>query len=157
MELPFKSSSFGLDRSVLRFLPMCIITSKFHYDNSSSVWHRSSGTLSVLHIHWFNWALFHTENVRVSGKQRRRQRNFISTCCPLHCTIVKIVTNFALNSNKTPLRQYSLRRPFAQASLKTSEGLGWGWGDGYGISMGLEYFQKFLDKPMQRESDFGVH
>ena len=32
----FKSSSFGLDRSVLRFLPMCIITSKFHYDNSSS-------------------------------------------------------------------------------------------------------------------------
>ena len=33
----FKSSSFGLDRSVLRFLPMCIITSKFHYDNSSGV------------------------------------------------------------------------------------------------------------------------
>ena len=28
-------------------------------------------------------------------------------------------------------------------------------GAGYGISMGLEYFQKFLDKPMQRESDFG--
>ena len=33
----FKSSSFGLDRSVLRFLPMCIIASKFHYDNSSGV------------------------------------------------------------------------------------------------------------------------
>ena len=28
---------------------------------------------------------------------------------------------------------------------------------GYGISMGLEYFQKFLDKSMQRESDFGGH
>ena len=33
----FKSSSFGLDESVLRLLPMCIITSKFHYDNSSGV------------------------------------------------------------------------------------------------------------------------
>ena len=27
--------------------------------------------------------------------------------------------------------------------------------NGYGISMGLEYFQKFLDKPIQKESDFG--
>ena len=34
-------------------------------------------------------------------------------------------------------------------------GGGGGGGAGYGISMGLEYFQKFLDKPMQRESDFG--
>ena len=33
----------------------------------------------------------------------------------------------------------------------------WGGGAGYGISMGLEYFQKFLDKPMQREGDFGGH
>ena len=33
--------------------------------------------------------------------------------------------------------------------------LGGGGVGGYGISMGLEYFQKFLDKPMQRESDFG--
>ena len=33
----FKSSSFELDRSVLRFLPTCIIKSKFHYDNSSGV------------------------------------------------------------------------------------------------------------------------
>ena len=32
----FKSSSFGLDRSVLRFLPMCIITSKFHSDKGTS-------------------------------------------------------------------------------------------------------------------------
>ena len=28
-------------------------------------------------------------------------------------------------------------------------------GAGYVISMGLEYFQKFLDKPIQRESNFG--
>ena len=32
---------------------------------------------------------------------------------------------------------------------------GGGGGSGYGISMALEYFQKFLDKPMQRGSDFG--
>ena len=57
-----------------------------------------------------------------------------------------------LNSNKTPLRQYSLRRPFASDFSGTGGG-----GAGYGISMGLEYFQKFLDKPMQRESDFGGH
>ena len=61
-----------------------------------------------------------------------------------------IVTHFPLNSNITPLRHYSLRRPFV---LETSEGLG-GGGGGYGISMGLEYFQKFLDKPMQKESYF---
>ena len=36
-------------------------------------------------------------------------------------------------------------------------GGGGGEGDGYEISMGLEYFQKFLDKPMQRASDFGGH
>ena len=69
---------------------------------------------------------------------------------------MKIVTHFPLNSNKTPLRQYSLRRHL----LETAEGLGGGGvegGGGYGISMGLEYFQKFLDKPMQRESDFGGH
>ena len=68
---------------------------------------------------------------------------------------MKIVTHFALNSNKTPLRQYSLRRPFAPDFGGT--GGGRGGGDGYGISMGLEYFQKFLDQPMQRESDFGGH
>ena len=61
---------------------------------------------------------------------------------------MKIVTHFPLNSNKAPLRHYSLRRPFAFFG-------GGGGGGGYGISMGLEYFQKFLDKPMQRESDFG--
>ena len=36
--------------------------------------------------------------------------------------------------------------------------LGGGAGGGearYVIFMGLEYFQKFLDKPMQRESNFG--
>ena len=66
---------------------------------------------------------------------------------------MKIVTHFPLNSNKTPLRQYLLRRHL----LETSKGLGGGGGGGYGISMGLEYFQKFLDKPMQRESDFRGH
>ena len=34
-------------------------------------------------------------------------------------------------------------------------GGGGGGGAGYVIFMGLEYFQKFLDKPMQRESNFG--
>ena len=34
-------------------------------------------------------------------------------------------------------------------------GRGGGGEAGYGISMGLEYFQNFLDKPMQSESDFG--
>ena len=58
---------------------------------------------------------------------------------PLHCRIVKIVTHFPLNSNKTPLRQYSLRRHL----LETSEGLGRGGGGaGYGISMGPGIFSK---------------
>ena len=36
------------------------------------------------------------------------------------------------------------------------EGEGGGDGEaGYVIFMGLEYFQEFLDKPMQRESNFG--
>ena len=34
-------------------------------------------------------------------------------------------------------------------------GVGGGGKAGYVIFMGLEYFQKFLDKPMQRESNFG--
>ena len=34
-------------------------------------------------------------------------------------------------------------------------GGGGGGGAGNVISMGLEYFQKFLDKPMQMESNFG--
>ena len=34
-------------------------------------------------------------------------------------------------------------------------GRGGGGYAGYVIFMGLEYFQKFLDKPMQRESNFG--
>ena len=34
-------------------------------------------------------------------------------------------------------------------------GGGGGGEAGYVIFMGLEYFQKFLDKPMQRESNFG--
>ena len=69
---------------------------------------------------------------------------------------MKIVTHLPVNSNKTPLRHYSLLRHLLE-TLETEwfifrrlEGEA-----GYGISMGLEYFQKFLDKPMQRESDFG--
>ena len=34
-------------------------------------------------------------------------------------------------------------------------GEGGGGGDGYRIYMELEYFKKFLNKPMQKESDFG--
>ena len=56
-----------------------------------------------------------------------------------------MVIHFPLNSNKTPLRHYSIH--FKVHLLETSEGLG---GGGHGISMGLEYFQKFLAKPMKR-------
>ena len=87
----------------------------------------------------YSLGLFCTENLRVSGKQLKKT---ILKVPAVHC---KIVTHFPLNSNKTPLRHYSLRRHL----LETSKGLG-GGGGGYGISMGLEHFQKFLDKPMQR-------
>ena len=84
--------------------------------------------------------LFRTENLRVSGKQRRRQHNFKSTCCPLHCRIEKIVTHLPLNSNKMPLRHDS----FDAICLRLLRDLGGGGGAGYGISMGLEYFKNFL-------------
>ena len=57
-----------------------------------------------------------------SGKQ------FKSTCCSLHNTVVKIVTHFPLSSNKTALRHYSLRRLFAWDSM----GVCWGGGGGGG-------------------------
>ena len=57
-----------------------------------------------------------------------------------------LFTRFALSSNKTPLRHYSLRRPFAWDGM----GVCWeGAEAGYVIFMGLEYFQKLLDKPMK--------
>ena len=83
---------------------MCIITSKFHYDNSSSVWHRSSGT--VLHIHLTE--LCSTQ--KTSEFQESKEGDNAILKVP---AMVKMVTHFRLNSNKTPLRQYLLRRPFA--------------------------------------------
>ena len=53
------TSSFGHHRSVLRFLPMCIITSKFRYDNSSRVWHRSL----VLKWYSFTYSLVYLSSV----------------------------------------------------------------------------------------------
>ena len=62
----------------------------------------------------------------------------------LYNRVVKIVMHFPLNSNKTPLRHYSLRRAFASAWMGVYwEGGGGGGGEaGYVISMGLKYFQK---------------
>ena len=70
---------------------------------------------------------------------------------------MKIVTHFPLSSNKTPLRHFA---PTSICLRLNGSLLGGGRGGGggeagYVIFMGLECFQKFLDKPMQKESNFG--
>ena len=115
---------------------MYYITSKFGYDNSSSVWHRSLVLKWYsLHIHLFNRALFRTENLWVSGKQRRQK-----VPAALH------------EDRHFEKQQDTFEALFASTSicLRLRRGGGLGGGAGYGIPMGLEYFQKFLDKPMQR-------
>ena len=54
---------------------------------------------------------------------------------------MKIVTHFAFNSNKTPLRQYSLRRPFAQDFRGTG---GWGGGMAMEFQWAWNIFKNFL-------------
>ena len=121
----FESSSFGLDRSVLSFTTI---------NNSSSVWHRSLVSKWYSFTHSFNWALFRKENLRVSGKQRRIQRNFKSTCCPLHCRSWRSSRTFLWITTRRLWGNIC----FDVHLLETSEGLGWGEGNGYEISMGQE-------------------
>ena len=78
----------------------------------------------------------------------------VPAVCSLHNRIVKIVTHFPLS------QQDAFEALFASTSIclgLNGSLLGGGGGEeaGYVIFMGLEYFKKFLDKPMQRESNFG--